>query len=167
MTEEDQHYNEDHGATLASWKIPEFEKHERSMLWYIVAGFIAAALLTWALLSQNFLFAVIILLVGVIVIRQSRQIPHRLTVDLTEDGIRISDHHFYRYSDLRNFWMHYEPPVKKLFVGFKNPVKPDLILPLENQNPIGIRNILSKYLPEDFSREDEPFSEALGRTLKI
>ena len=42
-----------------------------------------------------------------------------------------------------------------------------LSIPLEKQNPIKIRKILLKYIDEDLDKDEESFSEILGRRLKI
>jgi len=64
--------------------------------------------------------------------------------------------------------MYYEPDeAKTLFFEFKNRVRPRLSIPLENKNPLKIRAILLKYLPEDVERENEPLSEQLSRLLKL
>jgi hypothetical protein len=40
-------------------------------------------------------------------------------------------------------------------------------IPLENQNPLDIRKLLTEYLEEDLDKEDEPISEGLSRWLKL
>jgi len=42
-----------------------------------------------------------------------------------------------------------------------------LVIPIQGENPVNIRSFLRQYLEEDLEAEAEPFSEALGRLLKI
>ncbi|MFA5770958.1 MAG: hypothetical protein WC894_05710, partial [Patescibacteria group bacterium] len=43
------------------WTVKEYDKHERSKRWYIIAISLALALLMLAFFTGNFLFAVIII----------------------------------------------------------------------------------------------------------
>lgn len=158
----------DHGETLVSWSIPEYEQHDRSVGWYFFAVLVGIALLVWALVTASYLFAIIILMTAVILYRQASQKPAMLRFTITEDGLELGDRHFYSYKDLATFWIVYEPPdVKRLFFTFKSSVRPYLAVPIENQNPVAIRQSLKRYLPEDLEREGEPATDALGRALKL
>ncbi len=158
----------DHGKTLMSWSIPEYEQHERSFGWYALAVLVGIGLLVWALISANYLFAIIILMVAVILYRQATAIPAMLHFAITEDGLELGDRHFYSYKDLATFWVVYEPPeVKRLFFTFKSSIRPHLAVPIEDQNPVAIRKTLQRYITEDLEREGEPATDALGRALKL
>lgn len=158
----------DHGATLMAWTIPEYERHARSIGWYILAVLAGIALLVWAFITASYLFAIIILMVAVILYRQASRTPATLHFALTEDGLELGDRHFYSYKDLATFWIVYEPPdVKRLFFTFKSSVRPYLAVPIENQNPVAIRKTLQRYIAEDLEREGEPATDAFGRSLKL
>jgi len=60
--------------THISWKIPEYREHERSKKWYIIAIAIMALLLLYAIFTANFLFAVILIVVGITFALQAREI---------------------------------------------------------------------------------------------
>jgi len=156
------------GKTLLSWAFSEYEQHDRSPSWYIFTVLIAIALLVWALWTQNYLFAIILVLASFLLIRQHRNKPTKLTMTLTEDGVDIHGRHFYPFKDFETFWMVYEPPeVKMLYMNFKTGFRPRLSIPLENTNPLTVRQILSQYIVEDFEREGEPTAEAIARLLKL
>jgi len=158
----------DHGKTLLEWEFPEYEEQNRSAAWYIFAVPIAIALLVWALWTKNYLFAVIIIVSTVLLLRQQRTKPERLRFSLTEDGVDVHGRHFYSFRDLQNYWLAYEPPeVKRLYFSFKAGFRPRLAISLEDVNPLTVREVLSQYLPEDLEREGEPTTEALARILKL
>ncbi len=77
------------------WAIPEFEKYDRGLAWYITMGFIALLLLIYAIYARNFLFAVIIILVGFIVYLHNRQEPQLLDFQITEEGIGLGKKFFF------------------------------------------------------------------------
>ena len=157
----------DHGPALGQWIIPEYTQHERGRWWYVTAGVIAAALVVWAIWTVNFLFAVVIVLVAIILLVRHSEMPTQLMVSLYEDGVQIGEE-FYSYKDFKSFWIIYEPPeVKTLYFDFKNAWRPRLPVPLEEENPLTVRSLLLKYLEEDLSRESEPTSDALSRVLRL
>ena len=158
----------DYGREVVSWNVPEYDKHERGKNWYVAAAFIAIALLIYAFFTANFLFAVIVIVGGLVVILHDGQEPDFVGVFLTTEGIVIGSR-FYDYDELKNFAIVYKPNygIKKLYFELKNPVKPRLSIPLINMNPLPIRENLLKYLPEDLERTNEPLSEGLAKLFKL
>lgn len=162
MAEENNDYQEP-----ISWSFPEHEKYERSRRWYIVAGIIAALLFAYALLNSNWLFALIIVMVIMIIFINHHSEPRQIEFTLDHDGMRLGGKQ-YKYKEIKNFWIIYEPPtVKKIFFVFMSSSKPILSVPIEKENPMDVRAFLRQYLEEDLEQEAEPFSEAMGRILKI
>lgn len=160
--------DKDRGKVLAEWDIDEFPKHERSRTWYVVALIIAGAFMLYAILSLNYLFAAIIIIVGVIIFMQNRREPQRLSLKIQEDGLAIGETTFYEWKIIKEFWIVYDPPdVKNVYFDFKTGIRPSISLPLEKQNPLNIRKILLNYLPEAVDKENESFSDGLRRMLKF
>jgi hypothetical protein len=156
-----------HGKTLLSWTFPEFVQYERSRSWFFGAGLIIAGLLVYSFFALNFLFAVIIIMIAVIMFLHSRKSPLDISFEITEDGLKVGEK-FYEYKTLKKFWIIYEPPeVKNLYISFKSSIKPALKIPLKNQNPLQVRKVLLDYLEEDLTQEEEPFADLLSRRLKL
>ncbi|MEK7125369.1 MAG: hypothetical protein AAB880_00480, partial [Patescibacteria group bacterium] len=152
---------------LIEWLVPEYREHSRSRRWYMVAGTILVLLLTYCLLTANFLFALIIIIASIIVILQDKHAAPKIPFAITEAGIGLGKD-FYDYAKLQSFWLYYEPDeAKTLFLEFKNRVRPRLAIPLFNKNPLHVREHLLEFLPEDLEKENEPVSEQLSRLLKI
>jgi len=156
-----------YGEVFASWSFPRFVRHERGRWWYLIAGLIIIGLLTYALLSRNFLFALIIILgTGVFLILERRELDEA-TLAITEDGI-VLDNVLWPYEDLRNFWLVYEPPtVKTLYINPRNALRGRMSIPIQDQNPVAIRQALLTYLPEDPERVQESFTDFTSRILKL
>ncbi|MFH0952366.1 MAG: hypothetical protein V1838_04225 [Patescibacteria group bacterium] len=158
---------DDHGQILLSWQFPEYPIYNRGKRWLVTISAIGILLIIWSLFTNNFLFAIIVIIVGVILVAQSRRRPHKVTIQITEDGLGVGQS-FYQYSDIKNFWFAYDPPlVKKLFIRFKTAIRPSLPIQLENENPVNIRRILKKYIDEDLEQETEPTSDSISRLMKI
>ena len=74
----------------------------------------------------------------------------------------------YEFKDLTNFSIIYHPPeTKLLYIETSNVIKPRLRIPLDEQNPIEIRNHLKDFLDENTVLQEEHFSDILARLLKI
>ena len=52
------------GTPQLEWEVDEYPAHQRSKVWYILAAVVGVALIIYAVATANFLFAVIILMVG-------------------------------------------------------------------------------------------------------
>lgn len=158
---------EEHGKVLASWTFPEFIQYQRGMGWYIIIGLVGIGLLIWTILTANFLFALIIILVAIITLLHSRRQPAKIAIQITEDGIKVSSK-FYEWGDLKNFWIIYEPPeVKTLYINSKSNLTPPLSVPLEEENPVEIRKILLTWLEEDLTQDHESATDQLEKWIKL
>ncbi|MEA3249561.1 MAG: hypothetical protein U9Q03_04360 [Patescibacteria group bacterium] len=152
---------------LVTWEVDESKRYEKGLGWYLGAIVIGGGLLIYAVISANFLFALIILMVALVIYMTSLRGPDKVSVSVSEDGVEIGGS-FYPFREMNRFWFIYDPPaVKSLYLDFKSAMRPRIALPLEDQNPNDVRAILSKYLHEDITEDDEPFSDYLGRLLKL
>jgi len=150
-----------------SWRVPEYHEHERSQRWYAIAITVLGLMLVYAVLTGNFLFAIILIIVSIIMTVQDKQKAPEVDIAVADSGLRVGGKE-YKYSVFKNFWIYYEPSEQKLlFFEFKSAVRPRLSLPLLNKNPLRIRALLLKHLPEDIEKENEPISEQLTRLLKL
>ncbi len=158
---------EKYGKKLISWNFPEFIKYERSRGWYVIALIIGGLLLLYAVVTVNFLFALIVIIVAVILFLKTSEEANNIEFTIYEAGIKVGEK-FYEYKELKNFYLIYEPPeVKSLYLDFQSSLRPRLQIPLEDKNPVKVREILLDYLNEDLDKENEPISDGLGRILKL
>ncbi len=161
-----QQQEEHHAKPLTEWMIRDIT-HERSRNWYIIASVIVVLLLVYSIFTSNFLFALIIIMTVVVYYIQIVRPPEAVPFAIYDDGIEIG-HRFIKWKEISKFWILYDPPeVKKIYFAFKSAVRPFLSVPLENQNPIELRKILTKHLQEDLSQEEEPASEQWEKMLKL
>jgi len=152
---------------LISWKFPEHTTPNRSKKWYIWTTLFFLAMLLYAVLTANFLFGLIIIMLVIIMFILHNKEPLEIEFKITQNGIEINNEK-YSFKDLENFWVVYEPPhVKNLYFKFKASFKPTLIIPLLDKNPIKVREILKEYLLEDLDKESESNVESLARVFKI
>ncbi len=152
---------------MISWEVPEFEKHKKSLGWYVAGGIVLLLLLIYCVKTANFLFAVILLMAAIIVVLYDFRESSNVEFALTSTGVKFGDKE-YPYEDFTRFWIVYDPPeVKKLYLELKSLIQPRLVIPLEDKDPNEIRKILLEYVVEDLDEKDEPITDYLGRALKL
>jgi len=155
------------GTTIHAWTFPSHVRPDRTPGWYLLAGLIVLGLIIYAVLTRNFLFAVIILVTSVIVVFNAYDVPRTVNFAIMSRGVKI-DNLFYEWSLFSDFWIVYKPPrVKTLYFRFKSNIRPDIPVPLADENPLPIRQTLTGYLREDTTREDENIAEAVNRAFKL
>jgi hypothetical protein len=175
---------------VISWRIPEYHGEEKTKLWYAIYSLIGIALLVYAIFTQNFIFAVIIIFAAVLMVIFDGGHPGTLEIIISDRGIAVGKE-FYSYDQIEDFFMIYEPEqgLKNLYLQFKRFARPSLpesepahyswlfwlvnfartrfTIPLEDMNPIIIRRNLLKYIKENLDRTTIPLSEQLTKLFKL
>jgi hypothetical protein len=154
------------GDALMSWETWEFPPHERSRVWFIVMGILCVVCLVYAFSSANFLFAVVILMFVVITMVNMIRKPQRLPVHVTTLGIVLGNE-FFPYDDIKDFSIVYKPPVKTLYLDFKNSWKPLTSIPLEEIDPNQLREQMLAFVFENLDRDDESLTDTIARLYKM
>ncbi len=151
----------------ASWEYPDYLPFERGWRWYLGAVLVAVLFIVYGIYTRNYFFVIIVVMaVGIFMIANRRQ-PEAITFALTDRGVVLKDR-MLGYSEIKNFWIIYQPPVvKTLFLEPKSVWQPRIHVHLMDQNPVEVRNILLQYLQEDLDKEEEPQSETWGRLFKF
>jgi hypothetical protein len=155
------------GDVQYEWSVKEYEQHDRSKNWYVVMGLLGAALIAYGVISGNYLFALITVLFGIILFMQDMVTPMEVYFAVTNIGIVIGKK-FYRYGELNNFWIIYNPPfTKNLYLSQNNVLRHRIQVPLYDFDPRPIRDYLNQFLEEDLDQEEEPLSDRMSRLFKI
>ena len=156
------------GRELFHWNIPERDHYHHDRRWRIIACLIALALVTIALVTSNFLFALIILIACFIIVYNEGEEPAQLRFSIGTEGIMLGNK-FYDYDEFQSFSVLYKPAqgLKSLYFDFPSVWRRDLVITLLDNNPLPIRENLLKYLKEDLERSDESLDEVIGKVLKI
>ncbi len=155
------------GRAVIAWEIDEYPRQMRSRNWYVIAGVIGAGLIIYAIATANFLFAVIILMAGVITLISDFKEPDRITVALTTTGFVIGET-YYDFRAIRDFSIAYDPPdVKLLYLTFRQFWQPMVAIPLEDIDPNSVRGELLPFCLENLDRTSETLTEVLRRVYKL
>jgi len=77
-----------------SWKTYDYLHEIKSPFWYLLWGFILGGSLIYAILSQNFLFAVILVIGIIFIFHPNFQEPKILNIEIDEKKIKINEEIF-------------------------------------------------------------------------
>ncbi|PIR03851.1 MAG: hypothetical protein COV59_04255 [Candidatus Magasanikbacteria bacterium CG11_big_fil_rev_8_21_14_0_20_39_34] len=156
------------GDVYHIWDVEEYTQHQRGKWWYIMVFLFSLLFIFYGLKTQNFLFALIVVLTAIIVFLQTKQIAPKYQFAITDSGIVVGNK-IYSYNELDEFFIVYQPPeVKILFVETKDLYRPKIRIPIDSEvDPMDVRHALRAFLPENLEREDEPLSDKLVRRWKL
>jgi hypothetical protein len=135
------------------WSAYEHEHIERGRDWYLALGIAAVCIAITAVLFQDTLFGVIILLAASTIGLNASRAPQLVQFELSERGIRIGEK-LHRFEEILAFWVedeHASPPL--LLIDTPQVMAPNLIIPLENIDPQVIRAFLVERTEEVPMRE--------------
>jgi len=151
---------------LVEWKAREFIQYDKNPVWMSVVYLIAVLLFIYAIWTMNFLFAILIILSVIVIYLYTKKKPRLMNVAVMKKGFRVDDTLYTYEDDLENFWVLYSPPdLKTLFFKRKQSMFPNLVIQLEDQNPMRIRELLLEHLPEDVDQDEsviDKFSRRVG-----
>ncbi|TAK03993.1 hypothetical protein EPO34_02430 [Patescibacteria group bacterium] len=155
------------GEYLLSWEVDEYPRQHRSTRWYAIASVLGIALIIYAIWTANFLFAVIVIMMGIITLLSTFRDPARIGVVLTTNGVVIGGT-FHEYKVMKSFALVYEPPeVKNLYLDFQSSLRPLITIPLEDTDPNLVREALLPFLKENLDRTEETLTDVLQRVYKL
>ena len=138
-------YSED---VLIHWRAPEYENYGQSKKWYLIVSLIIAAIVIYALLTDSLIMAITFILIGVVGYIYIQKEPRILDFSVTHDGIMV-DREIYDFNDIRSFWIFYEPQqIKVISLHMKGRFLPYVHIPVHNQDPVKIREVLLRFIPE-------------------
>lgn len=151
---------------ILNWKAPEYAHHEKSVLWFIIAGLIALALVIYGLYSSSWTFSLAIVVFAGTYYLIVREKPPVVEVTISKIGMKVGPHIF-PYSHIRGFWIVYKPPfVQKLYLKMTSKLHPHIVVLLENADPTEVQRALASFIDE-LKGLDEPFSDVLTRLFKL
>lgn len=142
-----------------TWEAPEHTHIEKSNDWYWALGIVAVAGAAAAVVFNDTLFALVILLGASTMVIVAMRKPKLMPFAVTTRGVRIGGE-LYPYSTLESFYIDEENNAgPQLIVKSHHLFTPLLILPIPEEYVDDIDDIISARLPEEHL--EEPFSHKL------
>ncbi|MEK7066887.1 MAG: hypothetical protein AAB949_00735 [Patescibacteria group bacterium] len=148
-----------------SWETEEFEYHEKDTGWFLTMGIVFFGIFASLLILKNIFGAATILLFAVIIYLYAAKKPEKILVKADGRGVHINKK-LMPYSEIKSFWIHYEPPLKYLILMNKKHIIPKTIVPIGSADPIKLRELLLINALDE-KEEEESISEMIFRRLRF
>lgn len=150
---------------LKQWLAEEFSYYEKSRAWFLVGGIFFFVIVGYFIIVKELITAITFLLLGVTVYLFSLKKPRNIECYITYHGITV-DNATYPFTDIDSFWIFYEPPdFKVISLKHKKPYLPHIHIPLGDEDPMEVRQILMELLTE--TEQEEAFSDKMARYLRF
>jgi hypothetical protein len=135
-------------AYFQQWNAPEHEPYTVGKRFYFFSTIILAAIVVYALISNSPIMAITFILIGVVGYVFLQKEPKLINFKISSQGV-TTDQEIYEFENLKSFWIFYEPPYEKMLsLESKNKMMPHINIPLGNEDPVKIRQILIDFIPE-------------------
>jgi len=151
--------------TLIHWRAPEFEIIERDKQWLVYVTIALIFIVAYAIYTNSIIMAITFILLGIVGYMHFEREPRILTFRITPDGVAAGKE-IYLFSNISSFWIFYEPEGKKLISLHTNSyLAPFVHMPIHEEDPVEIREVLLKYIPE--VKQEPGIVDAFERLLGI
>ena len=147
---------------VLSWETAEYEFEKKNPDWFWALGIIALAGGLTAILLDNYLFGVFIILAAVFLGFYASRRPQMVLYKIDTEGVHVGVE-MYPYKNLKAFWLETEGPIKKLLLLSTGSLSPILVLPLGSVSYMAVKEALLKNLPEQ--KLSEPVSSLIMERL--
>ncbi len=143
---------------LISWNAPEHIHTEKNNDWYWAVGIINLTAAVLAIMLNNVVFGILIIISAFALVVHSSQKPRIFHYEINDRGIIVNES-LYPFLTLESFWIdaHQEKP--KLLIKSHKTFMPFLAIYIEEVDPEEIRDILLNYIAE--TEHQEPISQKL------
>jgi len=151
------------------WSALEYEEKDRSPDWFWALGIIVVTSSVASIIFENYFFAVLLILSGVLLGFFAIKKPDMVTYELNQKGLKIRDR-LYPYENIKSFWIQVdlkeETELKSIFfIHSERAFMPIISMPIDKTIAQDIHSVmLAKNIPEVEMKEhaSEKIMEALG-----
>lgn len=153
---------------ILSWEAPEYENHTRGTGWYYLVTTASLILISIALWSDNFLFAIFLAVSVILLLIWSQKDPATINFTITNTDIRISNLKIIHASDIKSFSIRSPREGEKwgeLFIDIRNSFRPNVHILAEPEKVESIRKELRKIAPE--RAHEDSLADAILKFLRF
>jgi len=146
-----------------SWKVLEYKRKEKTTDWYWAVIIIALSIAVTSFILQNGLFGIFIILATATLLAFSVKEPRWIQVMADQRGLTVGND-VYPFATLHEFWVDIsEKGNEKIILKSKRSIMPLIIVPIEGDHHLNIREFLLQYLPE--KELHEPLAQKIMERL--
>ncbi len=126
-----------------SWQTIEYLHSKKSTDWYWIVGAITVSIAIIAIILNNIIFAILIVVASFTMTLFASRPPQVLDVEISNSGLSLNHIH-HTYSELESFWVELNDPNPKIIFKSKKVFMPFIVIFLEDMDPEEIHSVLSK-----------------------
>lgn len=150
-------------GVIFEWEALEYDHLPKDKRWFLIGGTIAAGIILFGLFTANYFLSLLTVIAGFLIFVYAVRPPKMIYSAITSRGVQIGRRVFL-YEDLSSFWIFYEAGgLKELSLESKKAVVPFIHIPLGKADPVEIRELLIKFVPE--RQHEESFTETVARLV--
>ncbi len=139
--------------------------HERSKRWYVIGSVIVLVGAVYGILSANWSFTLVILLLGGVYFLNRNAPPVIKSITINERGFDY-DAKFTQWADTKDFWLIFTPHYTELHLMRKVGWDREVIIQTDDIDPATLREILTALVPER-SNQKEKMVDIIIRFCKL
>ncbi len=156
---------ENFNDVLFHWQAPEYEMIRGDRKWYLYLSLVLIVIIGYAVFTNSPIMAITFILIGVVEYIYINKEPRTLTFKITPEGV-FAGNELYPFENIKSFWIFYEPPhVRVISLHTKGHLLPYVHIPVHDEDPVKVREILLQYLPEE--KHEMRFVDTLERLLRL
>ncbi|MFA5777130.1 MAG: hypothetical protein WC906_01710 [Parcubacteria group bacterium] len=145
------------------WIAPEHDPYTVGKKFYLFSAIFLAVLIIYSLVTNNPIVAITFILIGIVGYIYLKKEPQILAFHITHKGISTGNE-LYEFDNIKSFWIFYDPPYEKMLsLRSKSAFTPYIHIPIGNENPVKIREILIDFIPEE--KQEHTFIDAAESML--
>ncbi len=151
---------------LISWIAPETIIHQRGPIWKTLMSILVIGVVAWGIYDGSWSVSLVVGTFAIVHYIIHLEHPKATEIKISDIGIKVGTRK-YSYSQIKFFWLIYEPPyVQTLNIRVEGNVLDDITIQLWNQSPAVIREFLMGKIPE-LEGQSEKLSDIFLRLFKI
>jgi len=142
------------------WQAYEYEHREKTSDWFWALGIVALASAVTAILFENILFALLILVAAFTLALFGARAPRMVNFSIERRGVRV-DNTLYPFGTLEAFWIDHNDAKDEhaLIIRSSRTLMPHIVIPITHELVDPIHEALEEVLVEE--EMQEPISQRL------
>lgn len=155
-----------HERVVLAWTASEYIQHKKSARWYLGAAIFLLLMLVWGIYGGNWSMILALLVFGAVYeYLHAHHPPKQIKIKISELGVSAGEM-FYPFSHIQAFWIIYQHGLKTLNLRVSKHFFSDIIIQLEEEDPVKVRQYLVGQIPE-WEGKEEKLSDQILRLLKL
>ena len=157
-----------HDKQEITWEAPEFEYMHKGPNWYWLTILVMFVLVAIALWQGNFLFAVFVLIAGVLIMIWGSHYPRHMEFKVDDEGLEIVGQKTYPYRDLKAFAVkpgHVDSEWSEILITKRSHFSPHVKIFIPDEQLKEVEDFLAQHI-EQIEYEDS-LVDHIGKLLRF